>query len=948
MILERTSYKVAHSKTLAKSPLKDKENEKDKENDKENPLTKALYLFRKANRIRIAIQKLRQRSKYRKPDKLTAIHYNLIDDNAFFKRTKLLDGQTASFLTLKTAFWKKSFELGQLKVFLNKFIRKIPVFKPNSSFKIAWDIFVLLLVLMQFFMISIELSFGISMEDAFSVGFIHKILAFFFFLMNILINFTTTFYEYGVLVRSRKKIIHNYVKTSFPFDVIALLALIPNILIIEYSIFNYFSIGFIFIWKTFKKTIENLQENYQTGDLFSLFSLFFKMLFLAHTIACFWHAIAFFSLKSSVTNQSWLLLNRYIDLPWSHRYVISVYWAFTTMCTVGYGDIPPQNAAEMGFSCMVMLIGSFGLGYCVNTVGILLGRMEESYKEFNENIKIVDNLMRRKNINQTLKIKVKKYLEFLWNSQNKNLEKEEEILEKLPVSLRNEILLESNVKLLKEFQLLAGNFSQEMLEFLALNFKLIQFSPTDVIYSQGSFEDPSIFLIFDGEIELSIKTDSNKPLHVKLLKKGDTFGEYSFFMNTKCQVTAQSRGFSSVYKISKPEFLKFLALHPKDHERFCEIRDKALFYEKNNEIFSCYSCNKKDHLLAECPLLRYIPDKAFIIERFTFTKPQKRENFVRNKIKKNTLQLKKNVMKKAFQIKFNKDLMSQYLTETIEKKTEESEEIEEIPFINRTKSAEFCTDKNSKFQENSRSLSLTFSDKKSISNLQSFYPDKAEMDKMFRSDDETGNEKSSGILRKPSKEVIKDISKIGSLNLSNTLHSFKQMRISNKTSTNEQISPQIKDDFLSDKKSSLRSLKSAEEIKSPLLTKSPGIKNRKNRWGNALKVMKFQKNTNATLTTLDSKEIQSKFEKIKTLKTLNNLEEIPKKNDEITKKIDEIPKKPKDKRTLFWLEFDKMKEFNDYFNGNNVSNVLKFLMVNRTANSLTKQRLHRKSSRFVF
>ena len=65
MILETTNYKVTNSKTIVKSVLNDKENEKekDKENNKENPLMKALHMFRKANMIRIAIQKLRQRSK---------------------------------------------------------------------------------------------------------------------------------------------------------------------------------------------------------------------------------------------------------------------------------------------------------------------------------------------------------------------------------------------------------------------------------------------------------------------------------------------------------------------------------------------------------------------------------------------------------------------------------------------------------------------------------------------------------------------------------------------------------------------------------------------------------------------------------------------------------------------------------------------------------------------
>jgi potassium voltage-gated channel Eag-related subfamily H protein 5/cyclic nucleotide gated channel alpha 1 len=43
------------------------------------------------------------------------------------------------------------------------------------------------------------------------------------------------------------------------------------------------------------------------------------------------------------TEKNWLNTHELIDLTPIERYVYSLYFAFTTMLTVGYGDITPSN-----------------------------------------------------------------------------------------------------------------------------------------------------------------------------------------------------------------------------------------------------------------------------------------------------------------------------------------------------------------------------------------------------------------------------------------------------------------------------------------------------------------------------------------------------------------------------------------------------------------------------
>ena len=617
--------------------------------------------FAKIQKVLLVIKKLRERSKFRKPERLHTIHYDLINDRGYFKimAKSKLDHQKSAFKNfpkIKVMQNVISTKLDKLKIIISNF----PIFHPNHKIKLIWDIMILLLSFLELIIISLEITFNVDLETEYPSTSLFKVAAILCFIINILVNFNTTYYEYGVAVLNRRKIATNYLKGLYPTDFLSVLSLISNVLNSKkYVYLSIASLGFLLTYKNLKKIIKNLEDTYEiSGEIFDLLSLFFKTICIAHCLACCWHAIGFFTKD---VEKSWLSINNFADFSWKEKYLLSLYWAFTTMCTVGYGDITPQNSIEMAFASFVMLCGTFGLGYCVNSVGVLLSRLEERSKEMVETMKSADIFMRHKNINLDLKVKVKKYLEFLLKSQKKNLEKESEFLEKLPLSLRNEILLESNMKFLENFPILSQNFSKEFLEFLAINIKPSQYSPSDIIYSQETFTDQSLFLIFDGVIELCSEKVPNQHLVLKKLRKGEHFGEHPFFFESAHQETARSLGFSTIYKVTHKELLGYLSNFPKDKERFCELKDKNIFNKELNQTFrGCLSCSKRTHLIDQCPLLIYCPDKQFLIGRLNFSKPQKRTLFKRQSCKRNTLMLKAETARSVMKVRFDKNLMNTY------------------------------------------------------------------------------------------------------------------------------------------------------------------------------------------------------------------------------------------------------------------------------------------------
>lgn len=103
----------------------------------------------------------------------------------------------------------------------------------------------------------------------------------------------------------------------------------------------------------------------------------------------------------------------------STRYVVSLYWAVTTLTTMGYGDITPKVMLEYIYTIVVMLMGVSFYAYIASNVSIVLANMDEAGSEYRDNMEKLGEFMTRKRMTLPLRRRLRKYFHVYWKSRGR-------------------------------------------------------------------------------------------------------------------------------------------------------------------------------------------------------------------------------------------------------------------------------------------------------------------------------------------------------------------------------------------------------------------------------------------------------------------------------------------------------------------------------------------------
>ena len=144
--------------------------------------------------------------------------------------------------------------------------------------------------LIELFNLPLKASFNLIFKSGTELYLIH-LCPLFVFLLEIILNFNTGYYQDGVIVKQRKKIINNYIREMFWVDLInaSTIALVYYITPEWLYIFFWFLV--IQLNATYKIIDEHYQITYRYPSLWTLLKLLTQILFVAHFVGCCFHSV---------------------------------------------------------------------------------------------------------------------------------------------------------------------------------------------------------------------------------------------------------------------------------------------------------------------------------------------------------------------------------------------------------------------------------------------------------------------------------------------------------------------------------------------------------------------------------------------------------------------------------------------------------------------------------
>ncbi|KAK9836539.1 hypothetical protein WJX74_002745 [Apatococcus lobatus] len=245
-----------------------------------------------------------------------------------------------------------------------------------------------------------------------------------------------------------------------------------------------------------------------------LLQIFYGLAVLINFLGCLW---AFTAIKEGYTN-TWIsnntqFMNRYspdgnsltkeaaMSIPSPYVWLVALYWAMTTISTIGYGDITPQQPAETAIALAVELLGVLIFGVLLGSITELLSRASRLSRRaalFRQKMVGVNDYMGKRKMPRKIRNRIKSYYAEVWVRQ-KDVEAESEVFHELPHRLRTMIAWHFNESAFHTLSLFEG-LKDELLFQFASRMQPIDVSPGHELVKEGDPAD-SFFILHEGECD---------------------------------------------------------------------------------------------------------------------------------------------------------------------------------------------------------------------------------------------------------------------------------------------------------------------------------------------------------------------------------------------------------------------------------------------------------------
>jgi len=243
---------------------------------------------------------------------------------------------------------------------------------------------------------------------------------------------------------------------------------------------------------------------------------------ISHVVACQWFLASNFQRdeNSWVNGEEMGFLHLSTTTPLSF-YVASIYWAVSTVTTVGFGDIVAQNTTEHIYSIVCCVAGAVLGGAVIAETANIVVEWDEAKHKMEMQMSSIRAYLAFRKIPKDLQLRIVKH--FKVHYRRRATFNELEILNSLTMDLRRSLSLNLLQNTLQQLDIFRDIKDSSMLASVLRHLRPMSFEMNENIINQG---DPvfEIFFIVDGEVDILERHGEHV---LARLGSGNHFGEFA-------------------------------------------------------------------------------------------------------------------------------------------------------------------------------------------------------------------------------------------------------------------------------------------------------------------------------------------------------------------------------------------------------------------------------------
>jgi hypothetical protein len=415
------------------------------------------------------------------------------------------------------------------------------IIQPDEPWKIRWDGFVLLSVILATIVAPLTIALELPSVDGL---FVFEVLITLIFLADILIIFRTGYVKRRQVITDPRLIARKYLKGWLWADA---LATIPFFLFAGSGFFVLNRLArFARMTRVIKlfsgsRSMSRLKQSKINPNVMRLVLMIFWLLMASHIIAC--GMIIVGGVDPELDN--------------GMRYLQAMYWTITTLATVGYGDITPDvnNRVQLLFTIVTQLVGVGMYGFVIGNISTVIANIDIAKTQYREKMEKINTFLKYRNMPPELTKRINDYYDYLWESRRGY--DESSVVDELPFSLKIQVATELHRDIIAKVPIFAGA-SPAFIRDIILHMVSVVFTPGDYVVRKGEIGD-EMYFISRGSVDVVSEDES---IVFATLQEGAFFGEISLLLSTPRTATIKARDYCDLYSLNKETFERVLAKYP--------------------------------------------------------------------------------------------------------------------------------------------------------------------------------------------------------------------------------------------------------------------------------------------------------------------------------------------------------------------------------------------------